>query len=772
MVRYRDLRSNEIRVIKLFTDQDDPRFAFGPIHCSLEYVSLEKSHLNTNDGQKLLTKGCSSTWPCPTAEDIEAQPRWRDSLWRKSMRRKPSSDTETSASKPLSLDCLNRDVEINGEDAELPWRYEWGDYVALSYVWGDATVKRTIFVDGTPMAITQNLEAALYQLRNYPRVKQGFRIWADAVCINQDDLSERAEQVVRMKQIYASAWHIVIWLGAVSHDSDLAMTAMRYFSIRSREDNPFEEVYYRVEKDLINLPYMRWKHSHVSVAMRKRVFQALYYLLARTYFRRLWVLQEIASGARSTPVMCGTRCVLLDDIYRTLQLIRDVDGNELGRQIICSTKGHGGMRRSWDQLPAGIDTYTISEKLWERPIAMIEAQNVPQTVRKSAVHDDIFGALILSREANTSDDRDRIYGILGLPCLAAVVKIVPDYHLPAIYTYIIFAKSLFGRGDFNGLRLVASPVPPIDTKYFQPDGISRPRAPKFARCPEVVNPGCEHGLPSWVLCWSCPRNPAVQLISHASAALESYSVPPAFRDDKLMIIEGVLFDNINSLSAFHATESDRSYPFNGHEVRSIYGSEVGTLEALWRTITGNTTRSGAPLPPSWSIILEPRNWHLGLGSASENRNKIFGLNNFFARNKTLRLFDRTLAQLINDEDRMAEKSLAQRLRELTSEQDSWYWNGKSSDRQVLRDAMLRAMQVLAWRRLITTNEGYMGLAPAATRVGDFVAIVPGCDVPLVLRPEGNSFRVLGESYVHGMMSGKIVKMLEQGTKKMIHITLC
>lgn len=118
-------------------------------------------------------------------------------------------------------------------------------------------------------------------------------------------------------------------------------------------------------------------------------------------------------------------------------------------------------------------------------------------------------------------------------------------------------------------------------------------------------------------------------------------------------------------------------------------------------------------------------------------------------------------------------SLAQRLRESTSGQkNARYWNRTSSERQVLRDATLRAMQVLAWRRLITTNEGYMGLAPAATRAGDIVAIVSGCDVPLVLRQEGNRFRVLGESYVHGMMSGEILKMLEQGTKKMIHITLC
>jgi hypothetical protein len=78
-----------MRVIKLFTDQDDPRFASGPIHCSLKYVSLEKTHLNTNDGQKLLTKGYNGIWPCPIAEDIEAQPEWRDSLWLKSVKRKP-----------------------------------------------------------------------------------------------------------------------------------------------------------------------------------------------------------------------------------------------------------------------------------------------------------------------------------------------------------------------------------------------------------------------------------------------------------------------------------------------------------------------------------------------------------------------------------------------------------------------------------------------------------------------------------------------------------
>ncbi len=66
---------------------------------------------------------------------------------------------------------------------------------------------------------------------------------------------------------------------------------------------------------------------------------------------------------------------------------------------------------------------------------MIEDQNVPQTIRNSAVRDDIFGILILSREASTSDDKDYIYGILGLPCYAAVVRIVSG-HLSSCDLYL------------------------------------------------------------------------------------------------------------------------------------------------------------------------------------------------------------------------------------------------------------------------------------------------------------------------------------------------
>jgi hypothetical protein len=54
-------------------------------------------------------------------------------------------------------------------------------YVALSYVWGDASQKGSISVDGKTLEITASLEVALRHVRDYSRV---LRIWADGICIN------------------------------------------------------------------------------------------------------------------------------------------------------------------------------------------------------------------------------------------------------------------------------------------------------------------------------------------------------------------------------------------------------------------------------------------------------------------------------------------------------------------------------------------------------------------------------------------------------------
>jgi hypothetical protein len=66
---------------------------------------------------------------------------------------------------------------------------------------------------------------------------------------------------------------------------------------------------------------------------------------------------------------------------------------------------------------------------------------------------------------------------------------------------------------------------------------------------------------------------------------------------------------------------------------------------------------------------------------------------------------------------------------------------------------LDAMELFgADRILFTTNSGYMGAGPLDTKPGDKVCIIFSCKVPLILRKEGENWRLVGQSYVCKIMN--------------------
>ena len=67
-------------------------------------------------------------------------------------------------------------------------------YDALLYTWGDKSNSETIVVNGLGFQTHQNLARALRRLRTVGSVL----VWADGVCINQDDVSEKNAQVPMM----------------------------------------------------------------------------------------------------------------------------------------------------------------------------------------------------------------------------------------------------------------------------------------------------------------------------------------------------------------------------------------------------------------------------------------------------------------------------------------------------------------------------------------------------------------------------------------------
>ena len=80
-------------------------------------------------------------------------------------------------------------------------RLDKGPYsTALSYTWGDPTITKAILIDGHALDVTVNLHDALKHLRPSPGSEME-PMWIDAICIDQQDIPERNQQVRQMGEL-------------------------------------------------------------------------------------------------------------------------------------------------------------------------------------------------------------------------------------------------------------------------------------------------------------------------------------------------------------------------------------------------------------------------------------------------------------------------------------------------------------------------------------------------------------------------------------------
>ncbi|KAK5736028.1 hypothetical protein LTR17_007699 [Elasticomyces elasticus] len=95
------------------------------------------------------------------------------------------------------------------------------EYRCVSYCWGKQELNPiSITIDGRvgTLNVTKNLFRCLQQLREAIRngAQADSYVWADAVCINQNDDLEKLAQIKYMGGIYSGAQEVVAWLGLES----------------------------------------------------------------------------------------------------------------------------------------------------------------------------------------------------------------------------------------------------------------------------------------------------------------------------------------------------------------------------------------------------------------------------------------------------------------------------------------------------------------------------------------------------------------------------
>jgi Heterokaryon incompatibility protein (HET) len=171
-------------------------------------------------------------------------------------------------------------------------------FEALSYAWGSTENPVAITVGTTDeffLSVTHNLATALPCLRYEDRSRV---LWIDAICVNQQDLDERSSQVKRMGEIYPLAHRVVVWLGPEENDSSLAFKILQ--SLGSQVEVDWEA---KTIVDPTNR--LSWVAEGQILPISELQLRAIYLLLMRPWFERLWVRQEILLARENAIMACG-----------------------------------------------------------------------------------------------------------------------------------------------------------------------------------------------------------------------------------------------------------------------------------------------------------------------------------------------------------------------------------------------------------------------------------------------------------------------------------
>ena len=148
-------------------------------------------------------------------------------------------------------------------------------YEAVSYVWGGDRTD-LVYCDDSEILVTPNLVSALSRLREKMPEYPGFHrtLWADSICINQNDVVERSHQVRLMRDIYSHATRVIIWLGGSQEVED------NLTRIKNRDRS-------QVRFDLrLGRAFADWSMPVT------RIFD-------QPWFQRVWVIQEVVFAANA-----------------------------------------------------------------------------------------------------------------------------------------------------------------------------------------------------------------------------------------------------------------------------------------------------------------------------------------------------------------------------------------------------------------------------------------------------------------------------------------
>lgn len=585
-------------------------------------------------------------------------------------------------------------------------------YECLSYVWGAPQFTKTININDEEVHITPNLETILRYLRLPSQPRQ---LWVDAICINQGDHQERSSQVQRMRDIYASCTHDLVWVGPYEEKDWVELEMLERGMALMKQIGSFgkEMIHGEVDEDADPDQREDWRKRVRERRLRRRLGANSTKILRLNYeegqnlesvlswspvWERLWVMQEV-SCAPELVLVAGTHTL-------DWSVIRSFLGDSQVADAFHAPFSHHEKKL--------VQVAFSTAQLIEHQRSVVQKM-------KDGYNSTLLDVLARFKSTTATDPRDKIYGLLGL---VSQHDITVDYNKTTQQVYTDVAVSLI-NGSANLDILCQSPW--SDLAYRMPD------------------------LPTWVPDFTCPGHP-IPLFAQRSifkAGPETCSVPCKVLDGAGLVVRGVLIDRVGPI----LPDTDN---VNNYKLEHKYSG-----------------RNNEPLSREGSRDTVPKEWMALYFGDHLQRSESTYVNG----EPSLQAFWRTLVadckcypiQRLSAEDIVEGSAIfgallrgekAEGIKDLIEKEP-----GRSIWEMWIR-------MVVYWTFTVTRT-GFYAMVMCHVQEGDMIVVLDGAKVPVVLReiPGGVSgdaarYQLVSTAYVHGFMDGEGYLWAENGKLKL------